>query len=56
MRRRDSSVGIATGYGLDISVSIPENAIFVLLHGVQTGSEARSASYPVRPGAAFFGG
>jgi hypothetical protein len=54
---RDSSVGIATGYGLDyrmIGVRFPSEAgNFSLRHHVQTGSEAHPASYPVgvkRPG------
>jgi hypothetical protein len=46
-----SSVGIATGYGLDdrgSEVRFPAGAgNFYLLHRVQTSSEARPASYPV---------
>jgi hypothetical protein len=47
---RGSSVGVATGSGLDdwgSGSSIPEGAgNFSLLHRVQTGSGAHSASYP----------
>jgi hypothetical protein len=48
---RDSSVGIATGYGLDdrmIGVRFPAGAEnFSLPYLVQTGSGAHPASYPV---------
>jgi hypothetical protein len=51
---RDSSVGIATGYGLDdrmIGIRIPAEAgNFFLRHRVQTGSEAHLASYPMGAG------
>jgi hypothetical protein len=47
---KDSSVGIATGYGLDdrmIGVRFPAGATnFSLHHRVQTGSGAHPASYP----------
>jgi hypothetical protein len=50
-----SSVGIATGYGIDWG-SIPGRARdFSLLHIVQTGSEARTAFYPVGTGSSFLG-
>jgi hypothetical protein len=49
---RDSSVGIALGYGLDdrgSRVRFPEGAgNFSLHHCVQTGSGAHPASYPMR--------
>jgi hypothetical protein len=49
-KRRDSSLGIATDYGLDnrmIGIRIPTRAgNFSLRHRVQTGSEAHPASYP----------
>jgi hypothetical protein len=48
---RDSSVGIALGYGLDDQgsrVGFPEGAgNFSLHHRVQNGSEAHPASYPM---------
>jgi hypothetical protein len=48
---RHSSVGLATGYGLDdrmIGVRFPAGAGNVFLrHHVQTGSGAHSASYPM---------
>jgi hypothetical protein len=50
-RSRDSSVGIALGYGLDdrgSRVRFPERAgNFSLHHRVQTGSGAHPASYPM---------
>jgi hypothetical protein len=49
---RDSWVGIATGYGLDGRGSITGRAgDFSLLHSVQTGSRAHSASHPMATGA-----
>jgi hypothetical protein len=45
----DSSVGIATGYGLDgrgVRVRVPVKARFYLLHFIQTGSVTQSASCP----------
>jgi hypothetical protein len=45
---RDSSVGIATGYGPDGRGSISgRGKRFSLLHCVQTGSGAYPASYPM---------
>jgi hypothetical protein len=47
---RDSAVGIATCYGLDnqgVKVRVPVGEEFLLLHVVQTGSEAKPASYPM---------
>jgi hypothetical protein len=45
-RCRDSSVGIATGYGLDDRVVESRwGQDFLLLHVVQTGSRAHPASY-----------
>jgi hypothetical protein len=58
-RSRDSEVGITTGYGLDsrgVGVRVPVGARFSPLHGVQTGSVAHSASYPVATGGYFTGG
>jgi hypothetical protein len=56
-RRLDSSVNIATGYGLDgrgIRVPFPIRVRdFPLFHKVQTGSEAHRASYPVGVGITF---
>jgi hypothetical protein len=53
----DSSVGIATAYGLDdrmIGVRFPVAVRnFSLRHRVQTGSEAHSASYPMGTGGSF---
>jgi hypothetical protein len=46
----DSSVVIATGYGLDdggFGVRVPLGSRIPLLHVVQTGSEAHLASYPM---------
>jgi hypothetical protein len=54
---RDSSVGIATGYGLDdrmIWVRFPAGAgNFSLHHRVQTGTGAHPASYTMDTGGAF---
>jgi hypothetical protein len=51
MRRRDSSVSIALGYGLDdrgSRVPFPAGAgNFSLHHRVQNGSEAHPVSYPM---------
>jgi hypothetical protein len=56
----DSSVGIATGYGLEdrmIGVRFPAGAAnFSLLYGVQTGSGAHPASYPMGSGGSYPGG
>jgi hypothetical protein len=57
---RDSSVGIATDYGLDdrmIGVRFPAYARnFFLRHRVQTCSGAHPASYPMGIGSSFPGG
>jgi hypothetical protein len=53
---RDSSVGIATGYGLDdrgVGVRVPVGSEYSLLHIVQTGSGAHPASYPMGTGGSF---
>jgi hypothetical protein len=51
LKNRDSSVGIATDYGLDdgmMWVRIPTGAgSFSLRHRVQTGSGAHPSSYPM---------
>jgi hypothetical protein len=53
---RDSSDGIATGYGLDGTGSISrQEQDFSLLHSVQNGSGAQPASYPVDSGGSFPG-
>jgi hypothetical protein len=58
-RSRDSSVGIALGYGLDdrgSRVRFPAGAgNFSLHHRVQTGSGAHAASYPVGTRGSFPG-
>jgi hypothetical protein len=58
--KRDSSVGIATGYGLDDQMSgvrFPAGAgNFSLRHGVLTGSGAHQVSYPTGTGSSFPGG
>jgi hypothetical protein len=57
---RDSSVGIALGYGLDdrgSRVRFPAGAgNFCLYHRVQNGSGAHSASYPMGTRGSFPGG
>jgi hypothetical protein len=57
LKDRDSSLGIATGYGLDdrvIGVRFPEGAgNFSLRHHVQTGSGDHPASYPMGTGGSF---
>jgi hypothetical protein len=57
---RDSSVGIALGYGLDDRGSrVPFSAgteNFSLHHRVQNGSGAHTASYPMGTGGSFPGG
>jgi hypothetical protein len=57
---RDSSVGIALGYGLNdrgFRVRFPAGAgNFSLQHRVQNGSGAHPASYPVRTRGSFAGG
>jgi hypothetical protein len=55
----DSSVGVATGYGLDdriIGVHFPAGDWnFSLRHRVQTGSGAHPVSYPMDTGALYLG-
>jgi hypothetical protein len=57
---RDSSVGIATGYGLDdrgSRVRFPAGAGNFSLHQrVQNGSGTHPASYPMGTGGSFPGG
>jgi hypothetical protein len=57
---RDSSVGIAMGYGLDdrgSRVRFPAAAgNFSFHHSVQNGSGAHPASYPMGTGGSFLGG
>jgi hypothetical protein len=51
---QDSSVGIATGYGLDGRSSISgRGKKFSLSHSVQTDSEAQPSSYTVGIGGSF---
>jgi hypothetical protein len=57
----DSSVGTATGYGLDGPGSIPGSTRFSLLLGVQTDSGAHPVCYAMRtegfsPGVRWQGG
>jgi hypothetical protein len=57
---RDSSVGIALGYGLDDWDSrvriLAEDGNFSLHHRVQNGSGAHPASYPMGTRGSFSGG
>jgi hypothetical protein len=56
LESRDSSVGIATGYGLDRRGSILDSGkrfLFSLLHSFQTDSGAHPASYSMRMGGSF---
>jgi hypothetical protein len=53
-KSRDSSVGIALGYGLDDRGSIPGN--FSLNHRVQNGSGAHPASYQMGTRGSYPGG
>jgi hypothetical protein len=59
-KSRDSSVGIATGYGLDDRSSrvrfLAEAGSFSLHHRVQTVSGAHLASYPMVTSGSFPGG
>jgi hypothetical protein len=58
MACRDSTVGVATGYGLDdreVGVPVPVGARSYLLHVVQTDSEDHPASYPMGAGGSFNG-
>jgi hypothetical protein len=58
-KSRDSSVGIALGYGLDdrsSKVRFPKGAgNFSLHHRIQNGSEAHPASYPMGTRGSFPG-
>jgi hypothetical protein len=60
MESRDSSVGIALGYGLDdrgYGIRFPAGAgNFSLSHSVQNGSGAHPASYPMGTTGSFPGG
>jgi hypothetical protein len=60
LRSRDSSVGIAVGYGLDdwgCWVRFPAGTgNFSLHHRVQNGSEAHPVSYPTGTRGSFPGG
>jgi hypothetical protein len=51
LRSRDSSVSIATGYGLDGRLPVLGSASF--LHSVQTDSGMLPASYPLGTGGDF---
>jgi hypothetical protein len=56
---RDSTVGIATGYGLDdqgVEVRVPEGARIFTFPCRQIGSGAHPASYPMGNGGSFPGG
>jgi hypothetical protein len=56
---RDSSVSIATGYGLDgwgVGVRVPVGEDFSLLHFFQTSSGAHPAFYPMGTGGSIPGG
>jgi hypothetical protein len=56
VRSRDSSVGIATSYGLDGRHSIPSRVRdSSVLHSVETGCGTHSASYPKGTGGCFLG-
>jgi hypothetical protein len=58
-RSQDSSVGIATGYGLydrGAGVRVPVGEKFSFLHVVQTGSGVHPTSYPTGTGGSFLGG
>jgi hypothetical protein len=56
---RDSSVGIATGYGLEdggFGVRVPVGQEFSLLHVVQAVSGVHPTSYTMGTGGSFLGG
>jgi hypothetical protein len=58
-KSRDSSVGIATGYGLDdqgAGVQVPVGSRIFILHVVQSGSGVHPTSYPMGIGGSFPGG
>jgi hypothetical protein len=53
-KSRDSAVGIATGYWLDVrgvEVRVPVGSSISLLHIVQTGYGVHPTSYPMGTGA-----
>jgi hypothetical protein len=57
-KSRDSSIGIATGYGLDDQGSefeSREDQEFSLLRNIQTGPGAHPVSYPMDNGGPFSG-
>jgi hypothetical protein len=56
--RRDSAVGIATGYGLDdqgVGVRVLVGQDFSILYVVETGSGVHPPSYPIGTGGSFPG-
>jgi hypothetical protein len=56
---RDSSVGIAIGYGLEnggVGVPVPVVQEFSLLHVFQIGSGVHPTSYTIDTGSSFLGG
>jgi hypothetical protein len=58
-KSRDSSVGIATSYGLDdrgVGVRVLVGQKFSLLHLVQTGSWVHPTSYPMGTEGVLLGG
>jgi hypothetical protein len=58
-RGRDSSFGIATGYGLEgggVGVRIPVGQECSLLHAIHTESGVHPTSYTTGTGDFFFGG
>jgi hypothetical protein len=55
LKNRDSSVGTATGYGLDGFRFPVETRDFSLLHSVETGSGAHQPSFPMDTGDYFPG-
>jgi hypothetical protein len=55
-KSQDSTVGIATGYGLDdqgVGVQVPVGAKKILFHVIHTGSGAHPAPYPMGTGGSF---
>jgi hypothetical protein len=59
MRRRDSSVGIETSYGLDdrgVGVRVPVGSRIFPSPNRQTGSEVHPTFYPMGTGGSFPGG
>jgi hypothetical protein len=53
LRSRESSVGRATGFGLDARILFPAVQNISLLHGAQTESGAHPASYPMGTGGSY---